>query len=81
MKVTEHKIQLYLPRALYQYAKSAAQRRKASLSGFIRELLRESMSWGVQRDADPLIALIGKARTRGPRDGSRHVDKYLYGKR
>ena len=81
MKVTEHKIQLYLPRALYRYLKDAAGRRKASLSGFIRELIRESMGSRTHREDDPLIALIGKARGQGPRDGSRHVDKHLYGRR
>ena len=81
MKVTGHKIQLYLPRALYRYLKNAAQRRKASPSAFLREMIRQSMISGAHRVDDPLVSLIGKARRRGPRDGSRRVDTHLYGMR
>lgn len=81
MKVTEHKVQLYLPRTLYRYLKSAAASKKASISGFIRALIRQEMSTGPRGEDDPLIAMIGKGRGTGPRDGSRHVDKYLYGER
>jgi hypothetical protein len=79
MVVTEHKLQIYLPRALYRHLKEAARARGVGLSAYVRELLSEDARNGRSGPADPLLALVRSAAPYGPKDGSRHVDRYLYG--
>lgn len=81
MKLTECKVQLYLPETLYRLLKEAARKQGASLSAYLRNLLREQVSSRPGTGEDPLLALLKNKRGYGPRDGSRKVDKYLYGDR
>jgi hypothetical protein len=81
MKVTECKVQLYLPQSLFRYLKEAARRKGASLSAYLRTLLREQVAAEPDKGDDPLLRLLKNEKGYGPRDGSRNVDKYLYGRR
>ncbi len=81
MKLTECKVQLYLPETLYRLLKDAAKKQGASLSAYLRNLLRDQVSAGPGKGEDPLLSLLRNKKGYGPRDGSRHVDKHLYGGR
>ena len=81
MKVTECKVQLYLPQALFRFLKESAKRNGESLSAYLRNLLRTQVASDPGRSEDPLIQMLKNPTRGGPRDGSRHVDKYLYGRK
>jgi hypothetical protein len=81
MKVTECKVQLYLPRPLYRFLQEAAEKRESSLSEYLRDLLRERVAAESAAADDPLLRLLANTKPYGPRDGSKRVDDYLYGKR
>ncbi|MCC6740247.1 MAG: hypothetical protein IT452_14470 [Planctomycetia bacterium] len=81
MKLTDHKVQLYLPQSLYDFLRQAARRQGASLSAYLRQLLSLQVPGGAPGTEDPLLRLTRNRKGVGPRDGSRNVDKYLYGDR
>lgn len=73
--------QIYIPEDLHREAKMIAKRREESLA----ELIRRMVCVGVREEKKKmqrksLASLTKLGITAGPRDLSRNLDKYLYGK-
>lgn len=73
--------QVYIPDELHQAAKTIAGRRKEPMA----EVLRRFIAKGVREETQglkqkPLVDLARLKITGGPKDLSKNMDKYLYGK-
>ena len=75
--------QIYLPKDLYHEIAFKAKRESKPKSAVIREALKEGLKQGkTMRNAGSVLLEIAKEakrlKTRGPRDLSTNIDKYLY---
>lgn len=73
--------QIYLPEELHQLAKLEAKKEHESLAEFIRRCLEKGIK--EKKSQVPLkhiSALSELGITGGPRDLSKNMDKYLYGR-
>lgn len=73
--------QIYIPEDLHLEAKMIAKRKDESLAELIRKLVRAGVKEEKKRIAkNSLNSLAKLGITAGPKDLSRNLDKYLYGK-
>jgi hypothetical protein len=78
-----HRTQLILDERSYAFLKREAKREGLSISETLRRLLQDRIE--IARVAgnadDPVLALIGKYRSKGPQKAiGRHAEDYLYGR-
>ena len=86
MPTTMHRTQLYLPQMHVQKLRHLASKRKVTISQVIRSLIEEELINTKQKPrpkGEGLLsaaARINKKGIRGPKDLSKRVDHYLYGR-
>lgn len=74
--------QLYFPEELYLELKNLAERERKSLAELVRLFVRLGIS-RQQRAKNPakVFLKIASYASKGPKDLSQNLDKYLYGKK
>ena len=78
-----HRTQLILDDGSYGFLKREAKRAGVSISEMLRRFLRDRMQLArkARGAEDPVLALVGKHRSKGPRKPiGRHAEDYLYGR-